>query len=187
MADDNTSDYYDKVDEAEHARSAENHSIPDPESRDLWQTANVATDGSGPRLEDVAPVFAQARADALANPVTADSNDEALANENAQSAEDAQAKADELRASPGYVAPTGAEADQYDDPTLEEKVPAENFNAAPAEDENAETADDEVVEEDNTEANAPESTPEAPTSNVPEDTNHDGVVDENEARAATEA
>lgn len=136
-----TSDYYDEVDEEAYERSAQNRSVPSPESRDLWQRGNVATDGSGPTIEDVVPAFAQARADALANPTTADDNDEELKNSQADSAAAAQEKADAIRDSHGYVAPTGADAGNYDDDKLEESVPAENFNAAPKDDE-TETTDE---------------------------------------------
>lgn len=127
-------DYYDKVDEKEHERSRENSSVPDPTTRDLWQSANVGTDDNGPRVEDVAPVFAQARADALAHPVTADDDDDKLAEDNRESAEEAQAKVDELRENPGYAAPTGEEAGQFDDDSLKGAVPAKNLNVEKTDD-----------------------------------------------------
>ena len=113
--------YYDEVEEGAHARSAENRSEPDPRSRDLWQTANISTDGNGPGVSDVAPIFAQARADALRS-------DPNVADEDAEAAQD---EADRLRNSIGYVAPTGPDAGIYDDPTLEGQVPDENFSPAP--------------------------------------------------------
>jgi hypothetical protein len=179
--------YYDEVEEGAYERSAQNHSVAAPESRDLWQSTNISTDGNGPLIDDVAPVFAQARANALANPVTADSNDDLLRNEQAEDADTAQERADALRSTEGYAAPTGAEAGQFDDPALKDSVPGENFSSNPAEEEGEEVSAEEApveeapVEEtpaeaapaqdnweddvNNSEANPPESTPEAPTSN----------------------
>lgn len=130
MAED-TKSYYDPVDEEAYAQSATNRSEPDPATRDLWQSANISTDGNGPGVDEVAPIFAQARADQLAHPVTADGDDEALADEQSDEAKAAQEKADALRNSPGFVAATGPAAGVYDDPKLEAQIPAENFSPAP--------------------------------------------------------
>lgn len=178
---DNTN-YYDEVDESAYELSRQNRSVASPESRDLWQSADVDThDVGGPRTEDVAPVFAQFRADTLANPVTADQDDEALAERNAASAEEAQAEADRIRETPGYVAPTGPDAGAYDDPKLEEAVPAENFSAEPKDEPAEESAAEDANESEEGAASA-----EGSERSVPEDTNGDGTVDEAEARAATE-
>ena len=203
-------DYYDEPEEGALERSRENKSVPDERSRDLWQSTNIATDGTGPTVEEVAPVFAQARADALANPVTADSNDDDLKNDQADSAQDAQAKADEIRNSQGYVAPTGADAGIYDDPKNEDAVPAENFSAAPQVDDGERTVADAQADEktttgsvytdDTTVGNSDvngtqvssddkrdELAADQASAYAPEDTNKDGQVDADEAAAATNA
>lgn len=140
-------DYYDVPEEGAHERSAQNVSVPDRAQRDLWQSTNISTDGTGPTVDQVAPVFAQARADALANPVTADDDDERVANEQADSARAAQERADAIRESAGYVAPTGADAGVYDDAEDEDAVPAENFSRAPELDEDERDSDEVAREE----------------------------------------
>ena len=190
---DTTNEYYDEVDEEAYARSRENRSLPRPEDRSQWVSATVDTTGQGgPRTEDVTPAFAQFRADSLANPVTADADDDQVAREQADAAQAAQDEADRIRESAGFVAPTGPDAGQYDDPKLEDSVPAENFSAAPAEDEANVEEHNGTADAGNTEYNGTADAGnvdhvDAPVQvDVPEDTNHDGVVDENEARAANE-
>lgn len=130
-------DYYDEPEEGAHERSHENSSIADPATRDLWQSTNVSTDGSGPLIHEVAPVFAQARADALAHPVTADDDDDRVQNEQADAAAAAQEEADRIRNSGGFAAKTGADAGQFDDSSVEGSVPSENFSPEPNDDENS--------------------------------------------------
>ncbi len=147
MADETTSDNElvdnDKQQE-EYERSAQNRSLPDPASRDLWQSANVSTDGNGPRVEDVTPIFDQARVTAFGegNVVTADDDDEEVERSQEDVVAEAQERVDAWRESTGYVAPTGADAGQYDDPRLEGQVPSENFSAAPEAEEDERRSED---------------------------------------------
>lgn len=139
-------DYYDEVDEE--AYNVRNVSEPDARSRDLWQSTTISTDDTGPRVEDVAPVFAQFRADALANPNFPDGEDSVSDQDKAdtaRAAEEAQAEADRLRESGGFVASTGADAGVYDDPKLEDQVPGDNFSAKPEVDEDAGERDSDQV------------------------------------------
>jgi hypothetical protein len=129
-----TDNYYDEVDEEAHKLSAENRSVPSPESRDLWQSSSVGTDGRGPETDEVSPVFAQARADALAQghfadpePVEGESEEDRDARV-ADGAAEAQKEADEIRERGGHQAATGAEAGQFDSPELEEATAKENLN-----------------------------------------------------------
>jgi len=125
-------DYYDKVDYSAYEQSALNRSVPDRAERDLWQSTTISTDDTGPTVDEVAPVFPQARADALANPASDDGGlDEDAKALAADSAKAAQEQADAIRESAGFVAPTGADAGKYDDPKLEGQIPSENFEAAP--------------------------------------------------------
>jgi hypothetical protein len=128
-----------------HDRSAENHSVVDPVSRDLWQSGNVGTDDRGPTVDQVSPIFAQARADALRdgevvsedNP-DADSVDDLDGDEAERvksAADEAQEEADRIRDGGGYAAKTGPEADQYDDENAKGQVPDENLSLRPDTDE----------------------------------------------------
>jgi hypothetical protein len=191
---DNTSDYYDEVDESAYEKSAENRSEVDPTAHDTWQSTTISTDGTGPGVDDVAPVFAQARAEALAHPLTADDDDDRLEGEQAQSAEDAAQRAEDIRSSNGYVAATGEDAGIYDKDDERYTDPSAPLNAAGG---NTVTDDDAAFQEqsgqtapaspqgegeaypssdpENSEANPQPSTPDAPTSNEG-DTTHDDLV-----------
>lgn len=164
----NEDKYYDKVDEKAYEQSRKNTSVPTEDSRALWQSTNVSTDGSGPTTADVSPIFAQARADALRNPASAAGDvDEDQRAENEDSANAAQEEADRIREAPGYAAPTGEEAGQFDDENLEGSVPKKNFSAEPersdeerdskavAKEEKAKSAGARNVSTDETEQQAP--------------------------------
>jgi hypothetical protein len=157
----NEDKYYDKVDEKAYEQSRKNTSVPTEDSRALWQSTNVSTDGSGPTTADVSPIFAQARADALRNPASAAGDvDEDQRAENEDSANAAQEEADRIREAPGYAAPT-------DDENLEGSVPKKNFSAEPersdeerdskavAKEEKAKSAGARNVSTDETEQQAP--------------------------------
>jgi hypothetical protein len=127
-------EYYDEVDEEAHARSAENRSVPSPESRDLWQSGDVSTDGTGPGIEDVLPAYNSFRVQALAEgqyadpqPVEGESvedRDERVAD----AAAEAQKEVDQARERGGYQAETGEAAGRFDGEETEDAVPDENRN-----------------------------------------------------------